>query len=83
MKKLQVIRSNIFWTIYEGDAYTSNTSIHTAPDVRTLNEEASRASAKLYQRVRQYDNLRTPALGNYDNTCTILTPEQSEYYING
>jgi Icc-related predicted phosphoesterase len=42
------------------------TSIHTALGVRSLIEEIKRASAKLYQRIRQHDNPTIAALGNYD-----------------
>jgi hypothetical protein len=39
MKKLQVIQIEMIQSIYDGDRYTSNISIHTALDVRALNEE--------------------------------------------
>jgi hypothetical protein len=35
-------------TTYDRDKYTSNTPIHTALDVRNLNDEINRASAKSY-----------------------------------
>jgi hypothetical protein len=55
MKKLQVIENKILWSIYNWNRYTSSTSMHIALDVRSLNDEIKRASAKLYQRPRQHD----------------------------
>jgi hypothetical protein len=55
MKQLQVVQNKITWTIYDGERYTSNTSIYIALDVRTLKEEIERPSAKLCQRIRKHD----------------------------
>jgi hypothetical protein len=66
MKKLQVIQNKIVWNIYEGDRFTSNTSIHITLDGRTLTEEIESASTKLYQRIKQHDNPIIAALGNYN-----------------
>jgi hypothetical protein len=65
--KLHVIQNNIIRSVYDGNKYASNTSSLIALDVRTLNEEINRSSAKLYQSIRQHDNPIITALGNYDN----------------
>jgi hypothetical protein len=39
MKKLIFVQNKMIRSIYEGDRYTSDTSIHIAPNVRTLNDE--------------------------------------------
>jgi hypothetical protein len=65
MKKLQVSLKKILRSIYDGDTYTSNTSVHTALSVRPSNAEIKRACAKLYQRIRRHDNPLIGALGNY------------------
>jgi hypothetical protein len=39
-------------------------STYVVLDVRTLNEEIERASAKLYQRIRLHDSPTIEALGN-------------------
>jgi hypothetical protein len=68
MKNLQIIQNKIIRSIYDGDRYTSNILIHIALDVRTLNEEIKRASAKLYQRIRQHD---VPIIAAHPRTLLI------------
>jgi hypothetical protein len=47
------------------DIYIKYINPHSAR-VRSLNEDIKRASAKLYQRIRQHDESLVAALGNYD-----------------
>jgi hypothetical protein len=68
--------------IYDENRYALNTLIHIAVDVRILNEEIKRATAKLYQRIRKRDNPIIAALGNYDNICTTPIPDGSREYSN-
>jgi hypothetical protein len=78
MMKLQVIQKKILRSIYDGDRHASTTSIHRALSVRSFNEAIKRTSAKLYQRIRQYDNPIIAALGNYDihRHCSYKRPKQ-------
>jgi Icc-related predicted phosphoesterase len=77
MKKLQVVQNKIIRTVYEGDRYTSNTSIHMALGVTTLNE-MERASTELYQRIRQNDKPVIATAGNCDihTHCSCTRPKQ-------
>jgi hypothetical protein len=65
-QKLQTVQNKILRTVFVGERYTCNTTMHTTLNIRTVYEEIEKASAKLHKHISSYGSPIIAAVGSYD-----------------